>query len=268
MNGLLTVNIELTSRCNKNCWMCGRRKIDANYPEIKMNYGDINFDLLKKLAAQLPPNIITQFHNNGEPLLYPQLKEALILFKNNIRCLDTNGILLVEKCDDIINNLESITISTFENDPDWEKQYILIQEFLKIKSDKQPQVIIRVLGNVGEERLNVYKKTGCLIAYRTLHSPMGSFAYQNKTVVPEHGFCLEMISHPAINRLGEVSTCVRFDPKREMVIGNLNDQTFEEIWNGDKRKNLLMQHLNGKRNNINSTLEACHHTSVVKLVNF
>ena len=24
-NGLTTVNLELTNRCNKRCWMCGRR---------------------------------------------------------------------------------------------------------------------------------------------------------------------------------------------------------------------------------------------------
>ena len=30
-NGLTTVNVELTSRCNKSCWMCGRRKVDAEY---------------------------------------------------------------------------------------------------------------------------------------------------------------------------------------------------------------------------------------------
>jgi len=40
-NGLTTVNVELTTMCNKNCWMCGRRKIDKEYPEIAMEYGDM-----------------------------------------------------------------------------------------------------------------------------------------------------------------------------------------------------------------------------------
>ena len=42
-NGLAVVNVELTSRCNKDCWMCGRRKVDREYPEIVMNYGDMDF---------------------------------------------------------------------------------------------------------------------------------------------------------------------------------------------------------------------------------
>lgn len=41
LNGLGTINIELTSRCNKNCWMCGRRKVDREYPELALNYGDM-----------------------------------------------------------------------------------------------------------------------------------------------------------------------------------------------------------------------------------
>ena len=64
-NGLSTVNIELTSRCNKSCWMCGRRKIDREYPEIAMDYGDMDFSLVKKIAKQLPEGIVVQFHNNG-----------------------------------------------------------------------------------------------------------------------------------------------------------------------------------------------------------
>lgn len=250
LNGLLTVNIELTSRCNKNCWMCGRRKIDKEYPEIVKNYGDIDFELLNKISKQIPEDIIVQFHNNGEPLMYPKLEDALKLFEGKIRCLDTNGKLLSIKCNEIIDNLESLTLSTFQDDPEWEEQYENLISFLSMQKKRKPIVIIRVLGDIGEKRLQLYKNTDCLMAYRILHSPMGSFNYEKKTVIPEHGFCLEMLSHPAISRFGEVSTCVRFDPYKEAVIGNLNEQSFEEIWNGKKRKSWLNSHLNGKRNNV------------------
>lgn len=52
-NGLSTVNVELTSRCNKNCWCCGRRKKDRDYPEIAMNYGDMDFHLVQEIAEQM-----------------------------------------------------------------------------------------------------------------------------------------------------------------------------------------------------------------------
>lgn len=247
---LLTVNIELTSRCNKDCWMCGRRKIDKDYPNIKMNYGDMDFELLKNISSQIPDRVLIQFHNNGEPFLYPRLKDALKLFKGKIRTLDTNGKLLLERSDDIQKNLESITISTFQNDPEWENQYKVLVKYLEKYGNSYPNVIIRVLGDVGKERLKLYEETGCLLAHRVLHSPMGSFGYQRKTVIPEHGFCMEMLSHPAINRFGEVSTCVRFDPHRVGVLGDLKKQSFEEIWMGKKRDKWLRLHLKGLRDKV------------------
>ena len=72
LNGLGCVNVELTSRCNKKCWMCGRRKVDKDYPELALKYGDMDFELVKKIAAQLPANIVVQFHKDGEALLYPR----------------------------------------------------------------------------------------------------------------------------------------------------------------------------------------------------
>ena len=111
-NGLTTVNVELTSRCNKDCWMCGRRKVDRDHPEITMNYGDMDLKLVASIAKQLPDGIVVQLHSNGEPLLYPQFKEAAGLFKRQIRCMDTNGKLLVVKADEIIGNLDTLTVST------------------------------------------------------------------------------------------------------------------------------------------------------------
>lgn len=72
-NGLYSVHLELTSKCNKDCWMCGRRKIDREHTEIAMNYGDMDFELARKIAEQLQEGIIVQFHNNGEPLLLSRI---------------------------------------------------------------------------------------------------------------------------------------------------------------------------------------------------
>ena len=247
LNGLSIINIELSSMCQKKCYICGRRKMDKDYPEIKMNYGFMDFELLKKIVIQLPIGILVQSHWNGEPLLYPDLKGALQLLNKQIRCFDTNGILLVNRADDIIDNMESLTLSTFENDPEWEEQYNILMKFLSIKKNRKPRVIIRQLGNIGDERLKLYTKTGCMIVNRILHDPMGSFNYTKQTIKPEHGICLEMLYHSAIDRFGNVSICVRLDPQCDARLGNLNKQTLEEIWNGDKRNKWLQHHINGKR---------------------
>ena len=38
-NGLYCVHLELTSRCNKNCWMCGGRKIDKEISRENLYLG-------------------------------------------------------------------------------------------------------------------------------------------------------------------------------------------------------------------------------------
>ena len=69
-NGLTVVNCELSSRCNKRCHMCGRRRIERDYPHL-VNWGDMDLNLVYKILDQLPSGVIVQFHNSGEPLLYP-----------------------------------------------------------------------------------------------------------------------------------------------------------------------------------------------------
>ncbi len=133
LNGISTINVELTSRCNKNCWMCGRRKVDREYPQLALDYGDMKFELLEFIAKQIPENIVVQFHRDGDALLYPRLGDALRLFPNNIRNLVTNGKLLIEKADEIIENIETLSISIFENDDEAEEQLTIIERFLEIK---------------------------------------------------------------------------------------------------------------------------------------
>jgi len=246
-NGLTTVNIELTSRCNKNCWMCGRRKIDQEYPELAIKYGDMDFELVKSIAKQLPEGIVVQFHDNGEPLLYPRFGEAVKLFNCQIRCMDTNGKLIIEKADEIIGNLDTLTISTFENDEEGDEQYELIEGFLKIKGGEKPNVIIRCLGDVDLER---YKKLGCIVATRILHSPMGSYEYKKRPTVPEIGICLDFLHHLVIRSDGKVSICVRFDPRGLGIIGDCRTTPLVEIWNSPKRKEWLDCHIEGRRDKV------------------
>ncbi len=246
-NGLYCVHLELTSRCNKNCWMCGRRKIDREYPEIAANYGDMDFKLVKKIAGQLPEGIVVQFHNNGEPLLYPAFGEAVRLFKGQIKCLDTNAKLIVEKADAIIDNLDTITISVIERDSEEEEQYKLVKEFLKIKGDRKPSVLYRCLGGVDTAK---WKKLEGMIVTRILHNPLGSFRYSRNPTRPEIGICLEILNHMAIDRFGKVSVCVRFDPQRLGVIGDAAKDSLLDIWNGPQRREWLKWHIQGRRDKV------------------
>lgn len=246
LNGLSNLNIELTSRCNKKCAMCGRRKIERDYPELA-KWGDMDYELVKSISTQIPHGVVIQFHDNGEPLLYPCLEQALTSLAHCIRCMDTNGKLLVDKAGILIGNLETITVSVFEDDPEQVDQFLILKEFMGLKSNSAPLVIARILGDVNPAP---YQDLGCIIATRVLHSPMGSFDYKKPPTVPEIGVCLDALHHLVVKRDGGVAMCVRFDPHREGIIGDANTQPLEEIWNGVPRKLALEHHLRGERDKI------------------
>lgn len=247
LTGLVVLNVELTSKCNKNCWCCGRRKIEKEYSHLT-DWGDMDLELLKKIVEQLPANIVVQLHNNGDPTLYPRLREAIELFERQIKCMDTNGKLLIEKADEIIDNLDTLTISIIENDPEGEEQYKIVKEFLKIKGNRKPFMIYRLLGNIDKKLEDKYKQLPGLIAKRILHNPMGSFEYKKQVTIPEIGICLDLLSHLVIDRYGNTFPCVRFNPNKYNLLGNIKENSLDEIWNSDYRKYLIREHVKGNRN--------------------
>lgn len=248
LHGLGTINIELTSRCNKNCWMCGRRKVDREYPELALDYGDMDFALLRSIAEQIPPYVVVQLHRDGDALLYPRFGDAMALFPNNIRNIVTNGKLLVEKASEIIGNLETLSVSIFEEDEEAAEQREIIREFLAIKGQKKPYVTLRLIGQVDAAP---YEEFGQQFVRRVLHNPMGSFGYiKRQPCVPEIGICWDFLMHPCINRKGDMSICVRFDPEGLGVLGNVKDQSVEELWNGEKRRAWKDLHVDGRRKEV------------------
>ncbi len=253
-NGLTTINIELTNRCNKSCWMCGRRKIDRDFPELALKYADMDFSLIRLIAEELPPGIVVQFHSNGEGMLYPRFGEAARLFKEQIRCITTNGLLLLEKADEIIDNLDTVAVSIIQDEflSTKEKLLRIIKKFLEIKGDRKPFLIYRLLGDVSDEE---YKELPGIVVRRLLHAPMGSFHYRDgwrkrNPTVPEIGICLDLLNHMCVSQSGEVSICVRFDPKRIGVIGDMHKQFLAEIWNGEKRREWIEFHKKGQRDKV------------------
>ena len=245
LDGLANVNVELTSRCNKNCWICGRRKVERDHPELVSKYDDMDFGLVERIADQLPPRIVVQLHNNGEALLYPRFGDAVRLFRSHVTNVVTNGKLILEKADEIIDNLDTMAISVFEKDPEADEQLKTIEEFVALKGSRKPYTVLRVNGEVDVEP---YMELGLLLVNRALHSPMGSFNYRKvDPTIPEIGICLDFLHHLSINSEGKASICVRFDPKGLGIIGDVREQSLEEIWNCEERMEWLEYHKRGKR---------------------
>jgi hypothetical protein len=218
--------------------------MEHDHPEL-CNWGDMKFSLLEKIAEQVPKQVVIQFHNNGEPLLFPRLGEALDLFPDNIRCFDTNGILLLHKADEIITKLDTLTISVVPDDSSRDSQYETVTRFLEKKGNRKPVLVYRLLGDIpGRERW--YDLPG-VVATRVLHAPEGSFRYEKKVTVPEIGVCLDLLHHLVVDRLGNVFPCVRYNPMGLNLLGNLNFDSLYDMWYGFKRDLMIREHLLGNR---------------------
>lgn len=237
--------------------MCGRRKMEREHPE-KCDYGDMPYDMVRFIHYQTPKNIVVQFHNNGEPLLYPLLGRVLDLFRDNVRCFNTNAKLLLEKADEIIGNLETLTISVIENDPEGDEQYGRVLEFIRQKGERKPNLIYRLLGRI--DQAERWRELPGLVATRVLHAPEGSRHYQKPVTVPEIGICLDLLTHMAIDRYGNISMCVRFDPEGHLRIGHVNTG-LRNAWVSEKRKKYIECHIQQRRDELPGC-NACHYFGI------
>jgi radical SAM protein with 4Fe4S-binding SPASM domain len=216
---------------------------------------DMDFELVEKISKELPENIIVQFHNNGESLLYPEFGRAVWLFKNQIKCLDTNGKLLLEKSDEIINHLDTLTISVIENDTEGDEQYDIVNRFVDLKGTQKPFMVYRLLGNI--ENKDRWNNLQGIVATRTLHDPYGSFEYEKEVTIPEHGICMDLLSHLVIDSFGDVYPCVRFNPHKYMKLGNIKENSLLDLWNSPHRLETIQYHIKGNRH-CNMLCSHCH----------
>lgn len=263
MNGLAQINVELTSRCNKSCHMCGRRKLEKEYPEL-CNWGSMPLNLVCSIAKQVPKGVDAILHRDGEPLLYPKLEDAIKAFHGDFVAFNTNGILLMENLQ-AINLLSTVTISIIPDDPIGVDQYKIITEFLETKPDLI--VVLRVLGNdiANEGRIRILKDTylNVRICRRVLHAPEGSFDYEKDVTIPETGVCREMLHNLAVDRFGNVYPCVRYDPLRKNLLGNLHTHSLETIWESGLRHQWIRYHIEGRRDLV-PLCNSCHFYGIPK----
>lgn len=251
MNGLKSINVELTSRCNKNCWMCGRRKQENDWPEL-CDWGDMPFKMVEKIHRQIPRGVFIQWHNNGEPLLYDRLEDVFRLFSGHYMGLDTNGKLLLERRSEL-KLLSSVTISVIPDDPEGEEQLEIAEQY--ILTDDRPLVVFRMLGEINTAKKYIIRNWSekydkVKVCTRILHKPEGSFGYEKPVTIPEHGICDEMLHKLSIDRYGNIYPCVRFDPEKKNLLGNIKETSLSEVWNSTQRKVWIKSHINNQRERV------------------
>jgi radical SAM protein with 4Fe4S-binding SPASM domain len=234
--------------------MCGHQDQAIN----PIQYGDMDYALLERIREQLRPGILISFHRDGEPTVYPRLREALELFSGFTTSLVTHGGNLAKCSDVLIGQCTTVTISIFRGDADGVHQLASITEFLKEKGDRPPQVQLKIVGDMSQEELAPYEALGCRIIRRLIHVPISNSKYAHRhPTIPEAGICLDALHRPTIDWRGDFYLCNRLDPARHGYLGSVVTDSLDTLWNGPTRRAMLDAHKAGRRDLANPLCKTC-----------
>ena len=101
---------------------------------------------------------------------------------------------------------------------------------------------------MSDDELRDYTQLQVPLMRRLIHLPQSNAKYSHRLpVMPETGMCLDLLHHPSIAWDGRVFLCNRLDTRDLGLIGNLNEESLDAIWNGKLRADYIQKHLEGRR---------------------
>mgnify|MGYP001244874913 CR=1 FL=1 len=272
------LDIEATSACNMRCTMCPRTDmlLDGTFWKIQ----NFNFDLYKKIIDEstINKNLKSiKFQYLGEPLINKKLSK-MIKYAKDKQVIDvqfnTNASLLTEKKSiEIINSGVDKIYFSFDSpyrekynsiriDGDYDKVLNNIKNFMKIRNGmnlKKPLTKVQmVLMKETQDEWYDFKKLfepivdtvgyGMYLDHGTHNKADKELFKKKKNQKP---FCCpslwqRMFIHPD----GIVTPCC-LDAKRNLVMGNINENSISEIWNNEKYQKMRDLHRKGEYKKIN-----------------
>lgn len=259
--------IELTNYCNLDCAMCPRQA-------MKRRVGFMDAVLFKKIISQIKDyNHAVWLHLFGESLFHPQIGEFIdYCAENGIKAkLSTNGtvltkekssILLNSKLDTIILSIDAVTREKYQKirvKGDFDATRENITNFLKLKKElkkTKPFTITQVIKmNETEDEISMFKKEWGNTSDAVIVKNFCTWASQIKEIkgmakdghlyhVPRNKRypCLALWNYVVVMWNGDVVPCCR-DYDGKMVLGNLNQESLEDVWNSEKMQKLRKEHI-------------------------
>ena len=281
------IGIELTNHCNLRCPECA-----SGSGAMKRERGFMDIELFNKIISQLRPylwNINLYFQ--GEPLLHPAFSSFIKNCGSIKSVISTNGhFLSVENSEKIVKSgLGKLIISLDGFNQETYSAYriggnveTVLEGIRNIsvakKSHKSSlKIEIQILVNrLNEHQIPQMRKLAAefnaslklksmqIISrnsfetwlpgrskFRRYEINDGAYTIRNK--LP--GRCARLWLNPVVSWNGKVLPCC-FDKDADHVMGDLNQESFNEIWNGSKYR-LFRRLLLTDR----STIEICRNCS-------
>ncbi|MBL7069138.1 MAG: radical SAM protein [Candidatus Omnitrophica bacterium] len=264
-----TINLEPTPLCNLKCRMC-------NYQTYFLSKKDkgtlmLSVDLTKKIAEEInewPVKPMVELSYRGEALLNPEITKIIEVFtKHKIYVsLLTNGQLVTEellrKFRDSglsalffsIDGFDKETYELIRRGASFDKITASVEAARKIFKTKKNKIGIKAV-RMEENRhqwqtpfdkyahlVDTVSLQNCVVFKDNKFSSLnmfGGFLNKNFCILPWHNFL--------ITSNGDTYVCGVTDTRRENeILGNVNDSSISDIWNGENFSRLRYEMLSGK----------------------
>jgi MoaA/NifB/PqqE/SkfB family radical SAM enzyme len=253
--------INLTNRCNNRCYFCGHGTA------MRESKGLMSFDLFRHIVAELPAGVRKIYLiKQGEPFAHPQLEEFvahLAAARPDIHiALHTNAIMArKERAAKILPLVRSLGVSVSAISRETYKQVHQTDKFAQVlenlaginellqelPKEKRPHVFVDYVVNPR----NAHEDQSAIVAFHQERFPwLGSVdfhaMYNFQGEIDEANLKVyERLSHNEFPTCvfpwssiaflydGKVGYCF-VEPREERFLGDINKQSFMEIWDGDE----------------------------------
>lgn len=260
-------NIELTSHCNLSCRTCVQKKTPRH----------LKLDELKYIVHENGYFLTGQhiwLHFNGEPLLNPDLYDAIVFLEEEgvATRLSTNATVLNEEKSleildsglrEIVFSIDATTSETFSQikpGADFLSVIENVNRFLelkKIKGYKRPITQVQfVKHSYNEHEVDDFigEWKGVDVDYINIKSFSSRAGRVRDDGLYQHGElgcdrkvpCIWPWKSIIIASNGDVTTCCS-DLLVELELGNVFDKSIPEIWNGERFRELRYAHSSGSK---------------------
>jgi len=269
------VLVEVTNECMLDCIMCP-------HSQLKEKTGLMQFDLFKKIIDECRRHHTLGdlvFSGMGEPLLHPQIIEMGRYAKSrgipNVRLITNAVCLSKDKTEELLGDsgfdeihfsLDALTEETYRKIKGrdvFETVQENIKYFLSQKREKKrwkPFVnlhILRMRDTVDEidgffEKWSPLLSEGDQILVKEVHTQGGTVGdrrLEDQIPKGERFPCRQLWEFLYVCRNGDVVPCC-MDPFKKLKIGNLNESSLKELWDGPNLKRIRDIHQKGRYDEI------------------
>lgn len=260
------LHIEITNICNLGCVMCPR-----SYMSRKK--GMMDMELFKKIIDESKGKVeFVYLHLFGEPMMHPHIIDMIKYCRKAgiYTGLATNATLLDDvKSKEIVDSGLDFMVISFDGvnkeeyekirqGSSYEKTLENIKGFLKIQRRKPHTVLQLIYMNYTKNKIKEYVDFWSsynieAVRIKPLQTWSGEMEDINELSANEYSAGLKPCDRPwrhlCILWDGTVTPC-EFDFDGAYPLGNIKDQSIEEIWKNEMILKLRKMHISHKRNEI------------------